>query len=332
MKYLSFITLMAAIVLFSCKKDAKYVYNQGKVYGTSYHIVYESPEGKDYQQEITEKFKRYNHIFSTYDKESEISKVNRNENVELAEEFITCFNKSMDVSEKTDGAFDVTVGPLVFAWGFGPDKRQQMTKEKVDSLLKFVGYHKVKLENGKIIKQDPNIKIDLASTTDGYTSDLIASFLKEKGCKNYMVEIGGEVVAKGKNEKGNYWRIGIQKPVDMSLPDSENVQGIVSLENTALSTSGNYMNFYVVDGKKYAHIIDPATGYPVQHSLLSATVIADECIVADAYSTAFMVLGMEKSIEIVRKTPGLEVYFIYADSMGANKVYVTEKFKNYIVN
>ena len=270
--------------------------------------------------------------FSTYDKESIISKINSNQPTELSDEFIICFKKGIEVSEKTDGAFDITAGAMVNAWGFGPEEKKKMTQEKVDSLIQITGYQKIKFQNRKIEKENPNIKIDMSAIAKGYTSDLIGSFLAEKGCKNYMVEIGGEVAAKGINERGKTWTIGINKPDESDILGSTGLQAKVKLTDHGLATSGNYRNFYVEDGKKYAHTIDPKTGYPVQHSLLSATVVANDCMTADAYATAFMVLGLEKGIEIARNIPEIEVFFIYADEEGYNQVYMSEGFEQYIIN
>ncbi len=324
--------LLIIFSLNSCEKaPSKYIYNEGFIYGTLYHIVYESPEGKDLQEDIKEKFNEYTLIFSTYEENSEISKVNRNIDVKLSPEFITCFNRAEEISKITDGAFDITCGPLVNAWGFGPEEREKMTKEKVDSLLQFTGYQKIKLESRKVVKDDPNMKLDMSAISKGYTCDLIGEFLAKKGCQNYMVEIGGEVVAKGKNEKGNIWTIGISKPDENAFFAANDYQAKIHLPDKALATSGNYRNFYVEDGKKYAHTIDPKTGYPVQHSILSSTVFTDNCMTADAFATAFMVLGLEKGIEIAKQVPGIEVYFIYADENGNNQVYMSESFENHLV-
>lgn len=328
-KYVISILLIAGLA--SCQNTpSKYIYNQGFVYGTMYSIIYESPKGKDLRDEITEKFKAYTMVFSTYEKESVISKVNENRPVELTPEFLICYNRAMEISEITHGAFDITAGPMVNAWGFGPEEREKMTKEKIDSLIEITGYHKIRLENGRIIKDNPNMKLDMSAIAKGYTSDLIADFLKAEGCENYMVEIGGEVAAKGKNERGKTWTIGISKPEELLVPSNQ-LEAKIQLPDHAMATSGNYRNFYEENGKKYAHTIDPKTGYPVQHSLLSATVIADNCMSADAFATAFMVLGLESGIEIARHIPEIEVYFIYAGEQGNTQDYLSEGFEKYLV-
>jgi thiamine biosynthesis lipoprotein len=299
------------------------------IYGTYYNIKYKSPDGKDFQPEISEELNRLSLIFSHYEKESTITKINNNIEVELEPEFTSCFRRAMEISKITNGAFDITVGPLISAWGFGPEERQKMTPEMVTDLKKLIGYDKMKLENGKIIKEIPEMTINMSAIAKGYTCDLMGEFLAKKGCENFLVDIGGEVVANGKNDKGKIWSIGIREPVED--PFKNDLNAALQLPNKAMATSGNYLNFYEVDGKKYAHTIDPVSGYPVQHSLLSSTVLANDCMSADAFATAFMVLGKDVGIEIARQVPGLEVYFIYADKDGQNKVYMSEGFAEFLM-
>ena len=327
MKNLFILLAILILGISGCKEPSAYVYNEGFIYGTIYHIVYDSPGGKDLHEQIDLELKEYDSIFSTFNKESVISKINRNLPVESNKYFNNCFAKSEEVSEMSGGAFDITVAPLVNAWGFGFTKKESVTPEMIDSLLQLVGYKKVRLENGRIVKENPLIMLDMSAISKGYTCDLIGNYLKEKGCKNYMVEIGGEVVAHGVNAKGNAWSIGISKPDENAAIVDQDIQAVVKLPGRALATSGNYRNFYEENGKRYAHTIDPKTGYPVQHSLLSATVLADDCMTADAYATAFMVLGLEKGMELAGKLKGVEVYFIYSDDTGINKIYMSEHFK-----
>lgn len=330
MKWLIIALLPAFVFLSACSSRKAYIYNEGPVYGTYYHVVYESPDGTDFHEEIKAKFQEFDLSFSTFNPESVISKINNNQPVEADIWFTRCFEKAQEISDITQGAFDITVAPLVNAWGFGFREKEKVTAELIDSLLQLTGYKKVRLENGQVIKENPGTMLDMSAIAKGYTSDLIADFLKSKGCENYMVEIGGEVVAKGRNAKGLDWKIGISKPDETGLLTSEELQAIVKLPEHALATSGNYRNFYVEDGKKYAHTINPATGYPVQHSLLSATVLANDCMTADAFATAFMVMGLEKSVELANKLPYLEVYFIYADDTGFNKVYMSDQFERHL--
>jgi thiamine biosynthesis lipoprotein len=321
------------ILLSSCSSNNKYSYiaNEGTIYGTIYHIKYESPRAKNLHESITEEMKRFDNSLSTFNPNSTISRINRNdENVEVDEFFKKCFLAAKEVSDKTDGAFDMTVAPLVNAWGFGFKHKEKITPALIDSLLQSVNYKEIELIDGKIIKENPNTMLDASAIAKGLSVDVVAEFLEKKGCKNYMVEIGGEVVAKGINSKGRIWRIGINKPQEDAFFAEQDLQAIVDLKDKALATSGNYRNFYVEGGKKYAHTIDPKSGYPVQHSLLSATVLADDCMIADAYATAFMVLGIEKAMVIAESINQLEAYFIYADDSGNNQVSYTSGFKPYI--
>lgn len=331
MKSKSIFSLLGILVIVSCKTNPpKYIYNDGIIHGAPYHIVYESPEAFDFHAEIDTLLKDLNMIFSTYEKESVISKVNRNEEVQLDSVFTKAFDQSMKISELSDGAFDITCGPLVNAWGFGPEERKKMTPEVIDSLLQMIGYQKIRMENGKIIKENPNMKINMNAIGDGLFCDRVAQLLEKKKCANYLVEIGGEVTAKGRNEKGNIWTIGINKPIDENQFVNNEIVAKIQIENKSMATSGNYRNFYIEDGKKYAHTIDPRTGYPVEHSLLSATVLANNGTDADGFATAFMVLGIDKSIELSKQLSNLDVYFIYADSTGNNQVYMSDGFGKYI--
>ncbi len=317
-------------LLRGCTTPPSYVFNEGQIYGTVYHIVYESPAGKDLHEEIKQELQALDLVFSTFNPGSEISKVNTNQPVVLSDRFIRCFNRSMEISALSGGAFDITVAPLVNAWGFGFRHREKITPALLDSLLRLTGYRKVKLEGGKVVKENPAIMFDMSAIAKGYTCDLLGEFLAGKGCRHYMVEIGGEVVARGINPKGNPWTIGISKPDEGAFFGEQDIQEVVEISSRALATSGNYRNFYVEEGKKYAHTIDPATGYPVKHNLLSATVIAGDCMTADALATAFMVLGLEKSAALSQTLPDVDVYFIYSDETGFNKIYMSDHFREYL--
>lgn len=319
----------AAVILLisACNQKSNYIANQGFIYGTVYSIKYESPNGKDLQAGIEEEMNKLNRSLSTFDSLSVISKVNRNIPVELDDYFVTVFNKAMEVSEITDGAFDITVAPMVNIWGFGFKHKEDVTDELIDSLKAIVGYKKIRIVDSKIVKDHPNTMLDCSAIAKGFAVDVVGAYLAEQGCENYMVEIGGEVVARGVNAKGNYWSIGVSRPVDDPSPVNQELKAIVSLKNKALATSGNYRNFYVQDGKKYAHTIDPKKGYPVQHSLLSSTVLAGNCMTADAFATSFMVLGLEEAERIVNRIDGLEAYLIYSGENGEMKTWFSEGFR-----
>jgi FAD:protein FMN transferase len=328
-----FLYLIVALGLGACTTPVpKYIVNDGAIFGTYYHIVYESPKGVDFSSEITDELHRFDMSLSTYQKESVLSKVNQNIEVELDSLFINVFDRSLEIAAITGGTFDPTVAPLVNAWGFGFRKKEQVTDALIDSIKAFVGFQKVKRKNGFIEKDDPRLMLDYSAIAKGYGVDVIGLLLHSFGCKNYMVEIGGEVVAKGINREGKPWRIGINQPNENESFVPSTLQAIVALENKALATSGNYRNFYYEGGKRYAHTIDPFTGYPVEHNLLSATVLATDCMTADAFATAFMVMGLEKAQELIMKRPDIEAFLIYADENGENQLLMTKGFQKCIIN
>jgi thiamine biosynthesis lipoprotein len=236
----------------------------------------------------------------------------------------------MQISKETDGAFDITVAPLVNAWGFGFKNGIEPTSEQVDSLMQIIGYQKVSLSAGKVTKTDDRVMLDCSAIAKGYGTDVVARLLRSKGITNFMVEIGGEIVTSGVNAENQPWRVGITKPVEDPMGTTGEVQSIVKITDKAMATSGNYRNFYYKDGKRYAHTIDPKTGYPVQHNILSATVFAKSCAVADAYATSFMVMGMEKAQQLLEQHPELMAYLIYSDEDGKNAVWYSPSLENKI--
>lgn len=327
-----FATLMWLLLLGACNKPvSQFVTNDGLIFGTYYHITYEHPKGEDIKEKIEQELSRLDMSLSTYKSESVLSKVNANRQVELDDLFINVFNKSLEISGFTEGAFDVTVAPLVNAWGFGFKKKEHVNQSLVDSIMAFVGYTKVSIENGKVIKEDNRTMLDFSAIAKGYSVDIIGELLAHEGCKNYMVEIGGEVVTRGVNKNGQFWRIGINEPNENEPMAPSKLQAIMSLNNKAVATSGNYRNFYVEDGKKFAHTISPYTGYPVNHSLLSATVLADDCMTADAFATALMVLGVEKAQNLISGLKQIEVFLIYSDENGENQVLMTKGFEKFVL-
>lgn len=313
------------VVLFaSCTKT--YQYDQGFVFGTQYHIIYNNDN--NLKDSIEKELTKVNSSLSSFDKNSVISKVNRNEEAILDEMFMKVFNKSMEISNITKGAFDITVAPLVNAYGFGYGKKKE--KVNVDSILPFIGYKKISLQDGKIVKENPQIELIASAIAKGFGVDVVAEYLEKKGVKDYMVEIGGEIRLKGKSSKNRKWKIGIDKPVDDVTASNRKLQEIISMDKGAMATSGNYRNFYYKDGKKYSHTIDPRTGYPVEHTILSASVIANNCMEADAYATSFMVLGLEGSKAVIEQNKNLEAYLIYSDKDGKYKVWMSKGIKELI--
>ena len=325
--------LLTVFLMMACQPSKPtYQFNEGYIWGTIYHVIYNNPKGDDLQNEIVAKMNEFDLSLSTYNPKSTISRVNKNDSsVVLDSYFKTVFNKSLEVSKATNGAFDMTVAPLANAWGFGFKNKLDPKDIPVDSLLQIVGFNKVKLIGDKIVKNDQRIMFDASAIAKGYGVDVVSNFLESKGITNYMVEIGGEIRVKGVSNKNRSWRVGIDKPIDDPEVKNREIQDVLSLPNGAMATSGNYRQFYIKDGKKYAHTIDPKLGYPVQHSLLSASVIAPDCMTADAYATAFMVLGLEKSKAIVKNDPNLEAYFIYTNTDGKYQTYSSEKLKEMIV-
>lgn len=315
------------LILTSCQEKS-FVKNAGSIFGTTYHFTYETKNGKDLNNEIINELQNFNKSLSTYDKNSIISRINQNDSsVILDDYFLKCWNKAREISELTNGAFDMTVAPIVNIWGFGFDESLNADSALIDSLMEFVGYNKIHITNNIIHKELPGIMLDASAIAKGYGVDVAAEYLESKGIENYMVEIGGEVRAKGKNEKARYWRIGIDKPIEDPSAMNRILEAVVSLNNKSLATSGNYRQFYVKDGIKYAHTINPKTGYPALSNLLSATVLANDCMTADALATAFMVLGVEKSINLSKSIPDLEVFFIFSDSTNEIKTYGSDGFK-----
>jgi thiamine biosynthesis lipoprotein len=319
------------IITWGASTDATYRNEKGLIFGTLYSITYESD--KSLRLDIDKELERFDASLSIFNENSIISRVNRNEDVTVDSLFAKVFQLSMMTSAATDGYFDITVAPLVNAWGFGFTDEVAPSQAKIDSLLEVVGWEKVQLtEEGKVIKQDPRVMLDCSAIAKGYAVDVIADLLKRKGVKNYMIDIGGEVDVAGVNPSGNLWRIGISKPEDDPESRNQDLQTILEISDKGIATSGNYRNFYYKDGMKYAHTIDPKTGRPVQHSILSSTVIANECIAADAFSTAFMVMGIERAKEVLERFHDIEAYFIYSDKNGNYQTFMTDGMKKYVTN
>ena len=304
--------IVASVVIIRQNSAMPYQINQGMVFGTFYKITYQ--HDKNLHKEIEAQLKSVNDALSMFDKKSIITAVNNNEPVKLNDMFVNVFKLAQSISEDTDGAFDITVAPLVNAWGFGYKSGALPSQQDIDSIRAFVGYQKVKLSGMRIQKEDARLTLDCSAIAKGYGTDVVARYFLREGIKNFMVEIGGEIVTHGVNPKRQQWSIGIEKPVEDSLAMKSELQTVLKVDDIAMATSGNYRNFYYKDGKKYAHTIDPKTGFPVQHNILSATVLAKQCAVADAYATAFMVMGLEKSKEVLARHKDLKAYLIYDDN------------------
>lgn len=295
---------------------------RGIVFGTYYSVTYYEDDGTAFDAEIDSLLQDFNSSLSFYDRESLLSRINRNEETRVDDYFEVVFRRSMEISRETDGAFDATVFPLINAWGFGPTERADMTQARVDSLLDVVGYEKIRLENGHVVKDDDRVQLDFNAIAKGYAADVVGEFLESKGVDVYLVEIGGDLVAKGMKPDESNWRIGLEIPAQEADADQE-WHYFVEVMDQGLATSGDYRRYYEEDGRRYSHTIDPGTGYPVDHHLISVSVFAADAMSADAYATAFMVMGLDESISFVEDRDDLEAYLIFSDDEEGFGYYVS---------
>lgn len=316
------------MVLVGCS-DMRYYFTEGRVYGTTYHVSYESV--RDYDVEIRTEMERVNSSLSMFNPKSVIARWNREETDAVDSLVLKLWTKAWEVYTLTDGAFDITVAPLVNAWGFGLEGKQQPTSRELDSLRALVGMSKVTLKDNRLIKSLEGIQIDASSIAKGLGVDLVAEFFDSHGINNYMIEIGGEIRLKGESNKGRPWHIGIDKPIEDSTAMNRELQAVLEMTEGALATSGNYRRYYIVDGKKYAHTINPKTGYPVQRDIIGASVYAPTCMEADAYATSFMVLGFVEAKKLVQSLPGLEACLIYLDDQGKENVWMSDGIKKRVL-
>lgn len=322
---------LAAVVIFLMfrvpEKGSAYLSESGRVFGTFYKIKYEAKDGLSLAEHYKRLFLEVDSSLSTFNKESIISRFNSGEDSVLVDShFRNVFEKGAAVSEISGGAFDMTVAQVVNAWGFGFSKRDDVSDELIDSLMRHVGYGKVRLVNGLLVRDEAGVMLDASAIAKGYSVDVVARCLDSLGVENYMVEIGGEISVKGVNHEGRPWGIGVTNPVDDSTMMRTELYDVVYLQDKAMATSGNYRQYYHKGGKKYSHTIDPRTGYPVEHNLLSASVFADDCMTADALATACMVVGLDSSMAMIEAIPDVEGFFIYADSSGVFQTKTTSGF------
>ena len=292
----------------------------GITQGSYYSITYFDEQNRDFSRDFDSIFQEIESTLSLWDENSIIRKVNRNDTtVVLNQIFIDNFNYAMRAAEISGGYFDPTVGPLVQAWGFHFKEGMEMTPEIVDSLKQLVGYRKIKIENGKVIKENPNMTLDFNAVAQGYTTDVIGDFLLSKNVNDFLVDVGGEILARGRKPNGDLWKVGIEKPAESK--DAERiVQEIVDLDNRSIVTSGNYRKYVERGGKRYSHSLNPMTGYPSENSLLSATIIVENTAWADCLASICMVVGFDKAIEIIESSDcDVDAYFIYIDDNGEVK-------------
>ncbi len=310
--------------------DAEKVSFQGMTMGTYYNVVYLDSECISYQTEIDSLLEVWNMALSTYIPDSEISRFNHDTaHIFESPYFYPVLVASQHVYHVSGGAFDPTIMPLVNAWGFGPSESSLPDSATIDSLMQYIGFDNIRFDKSSVHKSNMGIQLDFSAIAKGYGVDVVGDFLDDQGIEHFLVEIGGEITCKGVNDRGVPWTTGIEDPTTEFL--ERKIMTVIGMDNKSIATSGNYRNFYVKDGKKYAHTINPFTGYPVAHSLLSASVITDNCMYADAYATAFMVLGVERSMEILQVHDELDAYLIYADEHGELKTFITEGVRSTII-
>ena len=317
---------MTFLLMVSCGRQPQKMVLEGLAQGSYYAITYYDDEGRDVQQGIDSIFRAVDLSVNLWVDSSVICKVNRNEEVILDQIFIDNFNIAQEAARLSGGYFDPTISPLVAAWGFSNKNGDSITSQLIDSLRQLVDYRKVRIEDGKVIKEDPAMKLDFNAVAQGYTSDLIAAYLESQGIKNYLVDTGGEIMAKGGKPDGKPWVVGIEKPAENW--DSERVlQTRVPLRDRGLVTSGSTRKYVERDGKRYSHCIDPTTGWPVDHQVLSVTVLAENAVWADALASICMVMGMEKSLPIIQGMDGVEAYYIFVNENGELETFATEGFE-----
>lgn len=318
--------LIVPFLFFACNKD-KIVYQklQGDAFGTTFNIMYEDINNKDLSKGIDSIIYTVNKSLSTYIFTSDISRINRGDSsVQVDEMFQEVFYKSEKIYKETDGLFDPTLGIIVNAWGFGPEKvLKNPSKKEIDSMLNFVGFNKVRLENNKVIKQDSNIYFDFNSIAKGYGIDRIGKYIEKHNCKNYRIELGGEIRARGVDPNGNFWRVWLDEP---NFEGERILDKFVQLNNQSMASSGNYRKFKIDEnGNKFVHTINAKTGMAIESNLLAATVVnSGDCADVDGYATAFMAMGFEKSKAFLDKHEELLAFLVYIDENGETKTYTTE--------
>ena len=319
------LTLLAA-----CVKQPQKTILQGEAQGSYYAVTYYDELNRNFQQDIDSIFHAVDVSVNLWVDTSVISKVNRNEEVALDSIFIDNFRIAQEAAALSDGYFDPTISPIVAAWGFSYKHGDSITPQLIDSLKQLVDYRKIHIEDGKVVKENPDMKLDFNAIAQGYTSDLLASFLDSRGIKNYLVDTGGEIMANGAKPNGQPWIVGIEKPAE-NWDSEQVVQTRVALRDKGLVTSGSTRKYIERDGKRYSHCIDPNTGYPVEHQLLSATVLAENSVWADAFASICMVMGMEKSLPLIESLDGVEAYYIFVNDKDELETFATEGFRKLVV-
>lgn len=322
---------MSILCFASCGRQSHKIVLQGLAQGSYYAVTYYDAENRNFQPEIDSIFHAVDMSVNLWVDSSIISKVNRNEDVTLDSIFLDNFRIAMETARLSDGYFDPTISPIVAAWGFSYKSGDSITPQLIDSLKQLVDYRKIRIENGMVVKENPEMKLDFNAIAQGYTSDLIAAFLESRGIKNYLVDTGGEIMAKGEKPDGKPWIVGIEKPAE-NWDSEQVVQTRITLRDKGLVTSGSTRKYTERNGRRYSHCIDPKTGYPVEHNVLSATVLAENSVWADALASICMVMGMEKSLPIIESMDGVEAYYIFVNEQNELETFATEGFRELIID
>ena len=312
-------------MLASCNQQPKKIMLQGEAQGSYYAITYYDEQERNFQHEIDSIFHAVDVSVNLWVDTSVISKVNRNEDVTLDSIFVDNFRIAQEAAALSGGYFDPTISPIVAAWGFSYKHGDSITPQLIDSLKQLVDYRKVRIENGMVVKENPAMTLDFNAIAQGYTSDLIASFLDSRGIKNYLVDTGGEIMARGAKPNGQPWIVGIEKPAD-NWDSEQVVHTRIALCDKGLVTSGSTRKYVERNGKRYSHCIDPNTGYPVEHQVLSVTIMANSSVWADALASICMVMGMEKSLPLIESMDDVEAYYIYVNEKNELETFATEGF------
>ncbi len=322
--------MIGLVMLAACGRQPQRIVLQGLAQGSYYAVTYFDEENRNFQPEIDSIFHAVDMSVNLWVDSSIISKVNRNEDVTLDSIFIDNFNIAQEAARLSDGYFDPTISPIVAAWEFSYKNGDSITPQLIDSLKQLVNYRKICIENGKVIKENPNMKLDFNAIAQGYTSDLIAAFLESRGIKNYLVDTGGEIMARGSKPNGQPWIVGIEKPAE-NWDSEQVVQTRIALRDKGLVTSGSTRKYVERNGRRYSHCIDPKTGYPVEHNVLSATVLAENSVWADALASICMVMGMEKSLPLIESMDGVEAYYIFVNEQNELETFATEGFRELLI-
>lgn len=337
MKAIIGLPLIGSLILgTSCgvPKTKSYATVDGFAQGSTYHIIYHDPQGRDLRTDIEELLEDFDNSLSVYNPSSLLTRLNKNDAEAVPDKWFTeCLEISRGISDDTDGAFDVTLRPLIAAYRIGTeDTPHILSQGEIDSIRAFTGYRKVRIEDGRLVKDDPRLALDFNAIAQGYSSDLMGAMFDSLGIEDYMVEIGGEILCRGANPEGQEWRVGIDRPVEGNMVPGEDLQTILKLTDRGLVTSGNYRKFaYDENGNKVTHTIDPHTLRPAVHNLLSATIIAPTSAIADGYATACMVIGLEKSKKLLERHPELEAYLVFSNPDGSMGVFTTPNIRKRIM-